>query len=63
MIFVSDRTAWVFIRTAATPAVALNLSKALNMVWHVGFLHKRKFNEISGQVFGLILSFLSYRWL
>ena len=33
------------------------------MVWHVDLLHKLKSYGISGQVFGLISSFLSNRWL
>ena len=41
----------------ATRAVALNKSKAFDRVWHAGLLHKLKSNGISGQTFGLILSF------
>ena len=33
------------------------------MVWHAGLLHKLKLYGISGQIFGLISSFLSNRWL
>ena len=33
------------------------------MVWHAGLLHKLKSYGISGQIFGLISSFLSNRWL
>ena len=32
-------------------------------VWHPGLLHKLKSYGISGQIFGLISSFLSNRWL
>ena len=32
-------------------------------VWHAGLLHKLKSYGISGQIFGLISSFLSNRWL
>ena len=32
------------------------------MVWHAGLLHKLKSYQISGQIFGLISSFLSNRW-
>ena len=33
------------------------------MIWHVGLLHKVKSYGISGQIFGFISSFLSYRLL
>ena len=39
------------------------MSKAFDRVWHVGLLHKLKSYGISGQIFGLIFSFLSNRWL
>ena len=32
-------------------------------VWHAGLLHKLKSYGISGQIFGLISSYLSKRWL
>ena len=38
----------------ATQAVALDISKVFDRVWHAGN---------SGQIFGLISSFLSNRWL
>ena len=60
---VSDRIARAFNRSGATRAVALDISKAFNRVWHAGLLHKRKSYGISGQIFGLISSFLSNRWL
>ena len=44
-------------------AVVIEISKAFDRVWHAGFLHKLKSYEISGQVFGLISSFLSSRRL
>ena len=44
-------------------AVALDMSKAFNRVWHAGLLHKLKSYRISGQIFGLISSFLSNRQL
>ena len=37
--------------------------KAFDGVWHAGLLHKLQFYGISGQIFGLISSFLSNRWL
>ena len=36
---------------------------AFYWVWHAGFLHKRKSYGTSGQIFSLISSFLSNRWL
>ena len=32
-------------------------------MWHAGLLHKLKSYGISGQIFGLIFSFLSNRWI
>ena len=55
----SDRITRAFSRSGATRAVALDISKAFGRVWHAGFLHKLKFYGISGQIFGLISSFLS----
>ena len=56
---VSDRIARTFNRSGATRAVALDISKAFDKVWHAGPLHKLKSCGISGQIFGLISSFLS----
>ena len=58
----SDRIARAFNRSGATRAVALDISKAFDRVWHAGLLHKPKSYGISGQIFGLISSFLSNRW-
>ena len=60
---VSDRIARAFDRCGATGAVALDISKAFNRVWNAGLLHKPKSCGISGQIFGLISSFLSNRRL
>ena len=60
---VSDRTARAFNRSGATRAVALDISKAFDRAWHTGLLHKLKSYGISGQIFGLISSFLSNRRL
>ena len=57
---VSDRIARAFNRPGATQAVALDISKAFDRVWHA-CLHKRKSYGISGQTFDLISSFLSNR--
>ena len=47
----------------ATQAVALNISKAFDRVSHASLLHNLKLYEISGQIFGLISSFLINRRL
>ena len=60
---VSDRIAKAFNRSAAAHAVALDISKAFDRVWHAGLLHKLKSYKTSGQIFGLISSFLSNRQL
>ena len=41
----------------ATRAVALDISKAFERVWHAGLLQKLKSYIISGQIFGLISFF------
>ena len=58
---VSDRIAKAFNKPGATRAVALDISKTSDRVWHVGLLHKLKSYGISCQKFGLISSFLSDR--
>ena len=60
---VSDRIARAFNRSETTRAVALDVSKAFDSVLHAGLLHKFKSYRISSQIFGLISSFLSNRWL
>ena len=60
---VSDRIARAFNRSGATQAVALDISKAFDRVWQAGLLHKFKSYGISGQIFGIISSFLSNRRL
>ena len=60
---VSDRIARVFNRSGVTRAAALDISKAFDRVWHAGLLYKLKSYRISGQIFGLISSFLSNRRL
>ena len=59
---VSDRIARAFNRSRATQAVALDISNAFDRVWHAGLFHKLKSYGISGQIFGLISSFLSNMW-
>ena len=60
---VSDRIARVFNRSWATRSVAIDICKAFDRVWHAVLLHKLKSYGISGQIFGLISSFLSNRRL
>ena len=60
---VSDRITTVFNRSGATRAVAVDISKTFDRVWHAGLLHKLKSYGISGQIFGHISSFLSNRRL
>ena len=59
LTIVSDRIARSFNRYWAARAVIYPFDR----VWLVGILHKLKFYGISGQVFGLISSFLSNRRL
>ena len=56
---VSDRIARAFNRSWATQAVSLCIFKAFNRVLHAGLLYKLSSYGISGQIFGLISSFLS----
>ena len=60
---VSDRIARAFNRPGPNRAVVLDISKAFDRVWHAALLHKLKSYGISGQIFGLISSFLSNRRL
>ena len=60
---VSDGILRAFNRTGATQALVLDISKVFDIVWHAGLLHKLKSCGISGQIFDLILPFLSNRRL
>ena len=60
---VSDRIARDLNRSEFTRAVVLDIFKAFDRVWHAGLLHERTSYGISGQIFGLISSFLSNRRL
>ena len=60
---VSDRIASSFNRSGSNRAVPVDIYKAFNRVWHVGLLHKAKYYGISGEVFDIILSFLTNRQL
>ena len=59
----SDIIARACNRLRATQAVPPDTSQVFDRVWHADFLHKLKSYGISGEVFGLISSFLSNRWL
>ena len=59
----SDRIARAFNRSGATRAVALDISKDFDRVWHAGLLHKPKSYGIFGQIFDLTSSFLCNRCL
>ena len=59
----SDRIARAFNSSEATRAVALDISKAFDRVRHASLLQKLRSYEISGQIFGIIFSFLSNRRL
>ena len=50
-------------RSGATRDVSLDTYKASIRVWHAGLLFRIKSYRISIWVFGLILSFLSNRWI
>ena len=59
----SDRIVRACNRSGATRSVALDISKALDRTRHARLLHKPRSYIISGQIFGLISSFLSNRHL
>ena len=59
----SNRIAGASSSSWTTRAVALDIFKAFDKVWYADLLYKLKSYRISGQVFGLISSFLSNRWL
>ena len=63
MIVVSDKIARIFNRFGGAPAIALDISKDFDSFCHAVLLHKLKSDGISGQIFGLISSFLSNRQL
>ena len=60
---VSNRITRAFNRSGATRAMTRDITKAFERVWHAGLFHKLKSYRISGQIFGLISSFLSNRRL
>ena len=54
----SNRIARAFNRSGATRAVALDIFKAFDRVWHADLLHKVKSYGSSGHISGVISSFL-----
>ena len=54
---VSDRIARAFNRSVATQAVALDISKAFDRVWHAGLLHKLSLMEFLIRYLALFLLF------
>ena len=52
-----------FLKVWGYSSCALDISKVFDRVWHAGLLHRLKSYRISGQIFGLISSFLSNRQL
>ena len=52
-----------FNKSGATLAVARDIPKAFDRVWRAGLLHKLMSDGIIGQIFGLMFTFLSNRWL
>ena len=59
----SDGIARAFNTSGATRAVALDVLKSFDRVWHAVLLHKLKYYGISGQIFFFFSSFFSNRWL
>ena len=55
----SDKITRTFNRFRATKAVTLNRSWAIDTVWYAGQIHKLQSYGVSGQVFSLVLSFVS----
>ena len=56
-----DKIARSFNRSRATRAVALNISKAFDRVWHAGLLQKLRSFGISGQILALFILFWRLR--
>ena len=53
----------LYVIQSATRAVAIDISKAFDRVWHAGLLHKIRSSGISDQIFDLDSSFISNRRL
>ena len=59
----SDGIARTFIRSGAARAAAFDISKIFDRVWYVSLFPKLKSYGISGQIFGLISSYINNRQL
>ena len=59
----SDRIIRVFNRSGATRAIALDISKAFERVWHAGLLHKLTSYRISGQIFQALIGCFGWFWM
>ena len=57
LIVVSDRSARDFNRSGATRAVALDIFKAFDRVWHTGLLHKLKSWNLRSDILALFILF------
>ena len=66
LIVIFDRIAWVCNRSGATRAIALDISKAFDRVWHAGFPHKHssllEFQVRYLALFSLFTVIDSLRW-
>ena len=58
-----DTSLTAYNRSGATRAIALDISKTFDRVWHAGLLYELKSYGVCGQTFRLILPFLGNRWL
>lgn len=60
---ISERVYRVLDKSREARAVALDISKAFDKVWHAGLLHKLKSYGVQGEIFAIISSFLRDRRL
>ena len=59
---VSNRIVRVFDRSGATKAVAIDISKVFERVWHAGLFQKLTSYGTSGQIFGLFSVIHGFEW-
>ena len=50
----SDRIVWAFNRPKTTRAVALDVSRSFDRIWHARLLHKLKGYGIPDELFGCV---------
>ena len=53
----------IFLQSHMIELLGFSTNLGLLELWHAGLLHTLKSYVISGQIFGLIFSFLANRWL